>query len=48
MQEELSNKFYIINQQNTVTLEDTDDVSKMTSEMKQAVMAYLKLTDDNI
>jgi hypothetical protein len=26
-----------------MTLEDPDDVWKMTSEMKQAVMAYLKL-----
>jgi hypothetical protein len=26
-----------------VTFEDPDDVGKMTSEMKQAVMAYLKL-----
>jgi hypothetical protein len=35
IQEELPNRLYNINQQDTETLEDTDDVGKMTSETEQ-------------
>jgi hypothetical protein len=38
--QELPNKYYSTNQQDTVTLEDLYDVGKMTCEMEQAVMAY--------
>jgi hypothetical protein len=41
IQQELPNKLYNINQQNTETMEDLDDVRKITSETKKAVIAYL-------
>jgi hypothetical protein len=46
-QEELPNKFYSINQQDTEIFEDLDDAGK-TSEMEQAMMAHLGADDDNI
>jgi hypothetical protein len=47
VQEELHNKFYCINKQDTKTSEDLDDVRKMTSEMEQAMVAYLEVVDDD-
>jgi predicted DNA-binding WGR domain protein len=47
IQEELSNKFYDINQQDKGILEDLDDVGKTTSEKGQAMMAYLGDDDDD-
>jgi hypothetical protein len=36
-QKELPNKFYNINQQNTETLEDLDDVGKMTLKLMMMI-----------
>jgi hypothetical protein len=44
-QEELPNKFYGINQQDTETLEHLDDAGKMTSETGQALKFYLEAND---
>jgi hypothetical protein len=47
IQEELPNKFYNINQQDTEILEDLDGVGKMTPETQQTMMAYLGADDDD-
>jgi hypothetical protein len=44
----MPNKFYNIHQQETETRENLGDTGKMTSEMVQAMMAYLEVDDDVI
>jgi hypothetical protein len=46
IQEGLPNKFDSINQQDTETLEDQDDVGRIISETEQARMVYLEVDDD--
>jgi hypothetical protein len=43
----LANKYYNTNQQDTQILEDPDNIGKMTSETKQAMMAYLEVDVDD-
>jgi hypothetical protein len=45
IQEDLLNKFYNINGQDTKTLEVLGSNRKMTSEMEQAMIAYLEVDD---
>jgi hypothetical protein len=46
-QEELPKKFYNINQSDTKLLGDLDYVGKRTSDMKEAMMAYLGDVDND-
>jgi hypothetical protein len=41
------NTFYNINQQDAEILEDLDNIGKMTSKTEQAVIAYLKVDNDD-
>jgi uridine phosphorylase len=47
IQEESPNKFFSINQQDK-TLEDLENDGKVTSEMEQAMTAFLEVDDDDV